>query len=109
MLFSGIMPVALIIDPWQPRRFPLLTKEGPGEVAADAPNARRVDWNKHCFMNYRGSETQRRYREKRKSREKYSLRLCASVVKTHRPIIPSSIAATTPSNSPLNKGEDFSD
>jgi len=31
------MPTALIIDLWQLPHFPLLTKEGPGEVAADIP------------------------------------------------------------------------
>ena len=63
------MPTALIIDLWQLPHFPLLTKEGSGEVTANTPNARRVDRNKHCFFNHRGSETQRRIERKKKKQE----------------------------------------
>ncbi|OHC74081.1 MAG: hypothetical protein A3G18_06040 [Rhodospirillales bacterium RIFCSPLOWO2_12_FULL_58_28] len=51
--------------------FPLLTKKGLGEVAADTPNARRVDRNKHCFMN-RGTETQRKIEKKKKQEENFA-------------------------------------
>ena len=69
----SIIPAAIIIDRRQPRRFPLLTKEGSREVAADTLNARRVDRNKHCFMKHRGSETQRRIeRKKKKQKENFA-------------------------------------
>jgi len=58
-----------------------------------SPNTRRVDRNKHCFMKYRGSETQRRVERKRESKNKlyliFFVPLCLCV-KTHRLIIPSS-------------------